>query len=368
MTLPPPEPLALDGDVVDLLQALVDIESVSRHEKPIADEVERALRAHDHLEVTRLGDAVVARTNLGRAQRVLIAGHLDTVPLTDPPNLPCRVEGDDADKILIGRGTCDMKGGVAVALSLAAELTEPVHDVTWVFYDQEEIEAIHNGLGRIAAERPDLLAGDFAVLGEPTSARVEGGCKGTMRFEITTTGVAAHSGRPWRGHNAIHDAGDLLNRLNAYQPQAIDVDGLVYREGLNAVGIRGGAGNNVIPDRCTVTINYRFAPDKGADEATAHMREVFDGHELTITDMSPGARPGLHLPAAQAFLAAVGGVPQPKDGWTDVARFAELGVPAVNYGPGDPGKAHADDEFCPASDVYACRDALHRWLTGKDAS
>ena len=345
------------GDLVQLFRDIVDIESVSGHEGPLADAVEAVLSSCQHLVVVRDGDTVIARTELGRDECVVIAGHLDTVPVAG--NLPSSVAGD----LVYGRGTADMKGGVAVALALAVSLERPKRDVTWIFYDHEEVAADQNSLTRIAATRPELLAGDFAVLMEPTSAKVEGGCQGTMRFSLTTRGVAAHSGRAWLGHNAIHDAADVLARLTAYQPREVVVDGLAYREGLNAVAITGGIASNVIPDSCTVTVNFRFAPDRDAANALAHCREVFDGYELEVTDLAVGARPGLDRPIAQEFVAAVGGEPSAKYGWTDVSRFSALGVPAVNFGPADPGKAHADDECCPIADLFTCRDALARWLS-----
>ncbi|GAB3623555.1 succinyl-diaminopimelate desuccinylase [Mariniluteicoccus endophyticus] len=356
----------LTGDVVDLLRDLVDIESVSGDEQAIADAIETALRAQaPHLEVIRHEDNVIARTSLGRPTRVVIAGHIDTVPLAATPNLPCRIEGEGDERRLVGRGTCDMKGGVAVQLSAATALTDPVHDVTWIFYANEEVEAEKNGLGHIARDRPELLAGDFAVLCEPTAAGIEGGCQGTLRVRVTVPGCAAHSARAWMGHNAIHDAGEILRRLAAYEPRKPVVDGLQYHEGLNAVRISGGVAGNVIPDRCEIDINYRFAPDRSVDEAYAHVCGVLDGFDqIELTDSSDGARPGLDQPAAAEFLAAVGGEARPKFGWTDVARFSALGIPAVNYGPADPIHAHTDDEFCPASDVYACREAFLRWLGG----
>lgn len=358
-----PVRLDLAAGVADLTRALCDIPSVSGDEDVIADAVEAALREHDHLEVIRDGNCVVARTRLGRAERVVLAGHLDTVPIAD--NLPTRTTGSPggADEVIHGRGTVDMKGGVAVALALAAELSAPTRDVTYVFYDCEEIEATRNGLGRLSRTRPELLAADFAVLGEPTSAVVEGGCQGTIRVEVSTTGVAAHSARSWMGENAIHRAGPILEVLNRYRAREIEVEGLVYREGLNAVGIRGGIAGNVVPDRCTVLVNYRFAPDRTPEQAEAHLRELFVGHEVTVTDFSPAARPGLDAPIAAGFVAAVGGEPGPKYGWTDVALFSALGIPAVNFGPGNPSLAHKDDEHCPVADLLACEDALRRWLT-----
>ncbi len=356
-------------DVVELTRRICDVESVSGNERALADAVEEGLRACGHLEVLRDGDAVVARTHLGRPDRVVLAGHLDTVPLTvdaqgRPTNLPVRVEGTGADAVLHGRGTVDMKGGVAVQLHLAATVAEPTRDVTYVFYDNEEVDAASNGLGRLAGSHPDWVAGDFAVLLEPTAAVVEGGCQGTVRVLLTTRGVAAHSARSWVGHNAIHDAAQVLDRLVGYTPRQVEVDGLTYREGLNAVGISGGIAGNVVPDECTVTVNYRFAPDRDVAGAQAHLREVFAGIDLDleVVDAAAGARPGLDHPAAAAFVAAIGQEPLPKYGWTDVARFSELGIPAVNFGPGDALLAHRDDEHCPAVQITACAEALRRWL------
>lgn len=353
--------LNLTGDVVELTEAICNIESVSANEKAIADAIEAALLGCGHLEVIRDQDAIIARTNLGRSSRVVIAGHIDTVPVAE--NLPVERREIDGKDVLWGRGTVDMKAGVAVQLKLAAEITSPNVDLTWIFYDHEEVEASLNGLGRISRNRPELLAADFAVLCEPTAALVEGGCNGTMRAEITLRGVKAHSARAWMGKNAIHAAAEVLEALNAYQTESVEVDGLVYRESLNAVLISGGIATNVIPDECVITVNYRFAPSKSASDAEAHLRDVFAGHELKIVDLAEGARPGLDRPEALAFLAASGVEARPKYGWTDVARFSALGVPAVNYGPGDPNKAHADDENCPIEQIYACENGLRAWLT-----
>ena len=342
----------------ELTRRLVDLESVSGDEGPIADAVEAALRALPHLDVLRDGDAVVARTTLGRARRVVIAGHLDTVPVNG--NLPARLEGD----VLWGRGTVDMKGGCAVMLALAASVTEPVVDVTWVFYDHEEVESSLNGLGRLARHHPELLAADFAILGEPSNGEVEGGCNGTLRADIRTRGKRAHSARSWMGENAVHALAPVLATLAAYQPESIEVDGLVYREGLNAVGIRGGVAGNVIPDEAVVSVNYRFAPSRSADDAAAVVRGLFPDFEVEITDLAEGARPGLDDPLAQAFVRAVGGEAKPKYGWTDVARFAAIGIPAVNYGPGDPSLAHADDERVPIAQIERCERGLRAWLSG----
>ena len=350
-----------DADVVELTRTICDIESVSGNETQLADAIESALRGFDHLEVIRDGDAIIARTNLGRSKRVVIAGHIDTVPVAE--NLPVKFLQFEREQVLWGRGTVDMQAGVAVQLKLAATITEPNVDVTWVFYDHEEVDAALNGLGRISRNRPELLNAQFAVLCEPSSAQVEGGCNGTMRATVTTRGVKAHSARPWMGENAIHKMGEVLVKLAAHTPDEVEVDGLVYRESLNAVMASGGIATNVIPDECQITVNYRFAPSKSAADAEAHLREFFAGHELEVVDVAEGARPGLDLPEAAAFVAAVGSTPKPKYGWTDVARFSALGIPAVNFGPGDPNKAHADDENVPVSQIYACETALAKWLT-----
>jgi succinyl-diaminopimelate desuccinylase len=351
----------LHADVVTLTRQLVDIESVSRDEQEIADAVEAALQALPHLTLTRRGHTIVARTDLGRPSRVVIAGHLDTVPVKD--NMPSRL--DEAAGILHGLGTCDMKGGDAVILKLAATVTEPVHDVTYVLYEAEEIDSAYNGLRLLGESDPELLQADFAILMEPSNAGVEAGCQGTLRVDVRTTGERAHSARSWRGVNAIHGAAEVLARLNGYVARKPVIDGLEYHEGLNAVGIRGGVAGNVIPDECVVTVNFRFAPDRSEADALAYVEEFFDGFAITLTDSAPGALPGLERPAAQAFIDAVGGDVNPKFGWTDVARFTVLGVPAVNYGPGDPMLAHKQDEHVETAQIQRCEQQLRAWLLGQ---
>ncbi|WP_190818506.1 succinyl-diaminopimelate desuccinylase [Saccharopolyspora pogona] len=352
----------ITADPVELTAELVDIPSVSGGEKAIADAVEQALRAQaPHLEVVRNGDAVLARTNLGRDSRVVLAGHLDTVPIND--NLPLRRTGSGADEVLHGCGTVDMKGGDAVMLHLAATLTEPRHDLTFVFYDCEEVEAERNGLNRIERELPDWLAGDLAVVCEPSNAAIEAGCQGTMRVEVRTTGTRAHTARAWMGVNAIHAAHPVLQRLVDYTPRNPVIDGLQFREGLQAVRIDGGVAGNVVPDECVVSVNHRFAPDKSLAEAEAHLREVFDGFEVAVVDGAPGALPGLTAPAAAQLVEASGAQPVAKLGWTDVARFAARGLPAVNFGPGSPTLAHTKQEHVATAEIRHCAEVLHRFLS-----
>ncbi|GAA1133156.1 succinyl-diaminopimelate desuccinylase [Microbacterium natoriense] len=353
--------LDLTASSVELTRAICDIPSVSGDEKTLADEIEAAISAYGHLEVIRHGNTIVARTDLGRAQRVAIAGHIDTVPING--NVPTKDIELDGQPYLWGRGTVDMKAGTAVQLKLAAELSDPVVDITWMWYDNEEVEASKNGLALLAADRPELFAADFAILGEPSNGEVEGGCNGTLRAVVRTHGVRAHAARAWIGENAIHKAAPILSRLAEYRAREVEVEGLLYRESLSAVRIAGGVAGNVIPDACEVEVNYRFAPSASAAEAEEHIRSVLAGFDVEITDAAEGARPGLDAPIAKQFVEAVGAVPQPKYGWTDVARFSALGIPAVNYGPGDPHLAHHDEERVPLAQIDAVERGLRAWLT-----
>ena len=347
--------LDLTQDPVALTAALVDVPSVSGTEEPLADLVEQALQAQPHLTVVRDGNNVIARTGLGRERRVLLAGHLDTVPIAD--NVPSRLDGG----LLYGCGTSDMKSGDAVLLHLAATLPTPSYDLTFVLYDNEEVEADKNGLKRLVETRRELLEADLAVLMEPTNGQVEAGCQGTLRVRVTIPGRRAHSARGWLGENAIHAAAPLLTRLVAYDPREVEIDGCTYREGLNAVRIEGGVAGNVIPDACTVLVNFRFAPDRTESQAYDHVREVMG--ECELVDSAPGALPGLSAPAAQHFVDAIGTTPLAKYGWTDVARFAGLGIPAVNFGPGDPNLAHTREEHVVTERIVDAERALRSYLS-----
>ncbi len=353
--------LDLSTDAAALTAALVDVASVSGDEAELADLVESALRAYPRLAVERDANVVIARTDLGRAQRLVLAGHLDTVPIAD--NVPSRIDGP----LMYGCGTSDMKSGVAVLLRVAhlvgTGAMDPTVDLTFICYDCEEVEAARNGLGRVARTRPELLAGDLAVLLEPTEGLIEGGCQGTLRAEVRVTGTRAHSARSWLGDNAIHAAAPVLARLVDYPAREVEVDGLIYREGLNAVFVRGGVAGNVVPDECVVTVNFRFAPDRSEAEAFEHVREFFTGYDVTLTDSAPGARPGLDGALAKAIVAAVGGEARAKLGWTDVARFGELGIPAVNLGPGDPNLAHKPEEHVVIDRIAATEAALVEFLS-----
>ncbi|HEY6493796.1 MAG TPA: succinyl-diaminopimelate desuccinylase [Trebonia sp.] len=351
--------LDLHAEGPELTAALVDIASVSGEEGPLADAIERALRRLPHLQVTRQGNTLVARTARGKQERVVLAGHIDTVP--HAANFPSRW---DPERVrLSGVGASDMKSGVAVQLRLAAALAEPNRDVTYVFYECEEVDAARNGLYLLSRDAPETLEADFAVLLEPSGGVVEGGCQGTLRAAITARGARAHTARSWMGKNAIHEAGAILDILRSWEPRRPLVDGLEYHEGLNAVAVSGGVAGNVVPDECVVTVNYRFAPDLSEVEAQSYIRDLFAAWPVEILDSAPGARPGLTTGPAAEFVRAVGGTPRAKLGWTDVARFAELGIPAVNYGPGISEIAHTPAEYVEAPPITAAEQALTTWLT-----
>ena len=360
------------ADIVTLTAQLIDIPSVSGNEAQIADLVESALRACDWLSVERLNNNVLAKTNFGLPSRVIVAGHLDTVPVAENDKaillsagqqLP--VEGSTlTEDVLFGLGSCDMKGGVAVALKAAVTVDQPAFDVTYIFYECEEIESTRNGLTKIAAEKPEWLAGDIAILLEPSNSNIEAGCQGTMRAQIRTSGVRAHSARSWMGKNAIHGLADALTLLSTYESLSVDIDGLEYREGLNAVGISGGVAGNVIPDEAVLEVNFRYAPNRSADEAVMFVKEYFKGYDVSIVDNVAGAMPGLDRPALQSLIARVNGQVAPKFGWTDVARFSALGVPAVNMGPGNPSVAHARHEHVSVAQLKSCEELVIGWLRG----
>jgi len=317
--------------------------SVSFDEAAIADWFETQLRAVDGLEVVRVGDNVVARTNLDRQYRVALGGHLDTVPEND--NGTARIEG----QVLHGLGASDMKGGLAVMLELARTVVEPAVDVTYVFYAREEVALEHNGLRELFAEVPELLAADVAILGEPTDGVVEAGCQGTMRARVTLRGARAHSARPWMGRNAIHRLASLLSAIDSLPARKPVIDSCEFREAVQAVFVEGGVAGNVVPDEAVLTINHRFAPDRSAQEAEDFLRRVCaphmeDGDSFEVTDMSPGAKPDLRHPLMAIFLGRNNLTVRAKLGWTDVAFFAEQGIPAVNFGPGDPTLAHTQEE------------------------
>ena len=350
-------------DLLKRTAELVDIASVSHHETELADQVEQLLRSQSSLDVHRVGDNVVARTQLGLDQRLLLAGHLDTVPPNG--NERSKIEGD----VLWGLGSADMKGGLAVMLELAQRVTEPSVDLSFVFYVCEEVEQEHNGLVQLLRDQPEMVAADAAILGEPTAAVVEAGCQGTARFELLMTGERAHTARPWMGKNAVHRLGPALARAAAYEPREPEIDGCRFKESLQAVSVEGFVAYNVVPDLARLVLNHRFAPDRTPEEATAAVREVLGdaldeeaGDRLTLLDCSAPAAPSLEHPLLKQLVASTGQPPRAKLGWTDVSFFSAHGVPATNFGPGDPNLAHSAGERVPRDQLDACYAALEKLI------
>ena len=349
-------------DLLARTAELVNIASVSHHETAIADHVEGLLR-ETRLTVERVGDNLVARTPDALGQRLLLAGHLDTVPPN--ANETARLEGD----VLWGLGSADMKAGLAVMLELARRVTEPKVDLTFVFYVCEEVEQEHNGLVQLLRERPDLVAADAAILGEPTGGVVEAGCQGSARFEVVVGGDRAHTARPWMGRNAIHRLAPVLERAASYVAREPELDGCHFKESLQAVAVEGFVAYNVVPDRARVVLNHRFAPDRTVQEASAAVRELLgdsisesEGDSFTLLDHSAPAPPSLGHPLLKELVASTAAPPRAKLGWTDVSFFSAHGVPATNFGPGDPNVAHSADERVGRDQLEACYAALEKLI------
>ncbi|MGA0108106.1 MAG: succinyl-diaminopimelate desuccinylase [Candidatus Nanopelagicales bacterium] len=348
--------LQLTKNLAELTADLVDIPSVSLDEKNLADQVQSALEELSRLEVTRIENTLIARTNFGFDNRIVLAGHLDTVPANN------NQKSQTTNEAIHGLGAVDMKGGLAVMLKLLQRVSEFKKDVTFLFYEAEEIESKYNGLEKISKTQAKLLEADFAILLEPTGAVLEMGCQGSVRFKLTIKGTRAHSARWWKGDNAIHKAQGVLEIVNSYQPRSPVIDGLTFREGLQIVGISGGVAGNVIPDSVEIFLNYRFAPDRDQATAIAHLRELFADFELEIIDVAEAAPVGLNQKAIADFVKEIDLPIAPKFGWTDVARFSKLNIPAINFGPGDPHLAHHPDEMVPIADLELVYQRLISWL------
>jgi succinyl-diaminopimelate desuccinylase len=348
-------------DLLALTEQLCAVPSVSGEERALADLVEAQLQERaPRLDITRMGENVVARTQRGAATRIVLGGHLDTVPAND--NQTPRVAGDT----LHGLGSADMKGGLAVLLVLAEALSAGAgtRDVTLIFYEGEEVADEHNGLRHLFADRPDLVAGDAAVLLEPTGGRIEAGCQGTIHVRVVFNGARAHSARPWMGVNAVHRAAPTLARLARHEAPTVTVDGLAFRESLQVVRVQAGIANNVVPDRCELIVNRRYAPACTHSEALADTVALFaDADEAEVVSASPAAVPNLTNPLVAELVAAGNLDVRPKLGWTDVARFTQHGIAAVNFGPGDPELAHTAGERVERTDLEHCLRVLAKFAT-----
>lgn len=344
-------------DLLELTAQLVSIPSVSFEEAPLVQVLEAELARLEHLELHRVGDNLVARTALDRDVRVVLAGHTDTVPANG--NEQARIEGDT----LWGVGSADMKGGLAVMLDLARRVPDPAVDVTYVFYAREEVAASHSGLGELFEARPELLEGDVAILGEPTDGEIEAGCQGTMRLRVSLTGERAHLARAWMGENAIHRLGPLLAAIADEVPRTPQLSGLDFHESLQVVRVEGGVAGNVVPDHVEIDLGHRFAPDRSPEQAERYVRSVLEAHlgpgdSVELIDCSPAAAPAIEHPCISALIERHALAVRAKLGWTDVARFAAAGVPAVNLGPGRSQLAHTAQEHVERSSIERARAAL----------
>ncbi len=347
-------------DLTDTLVELVDTPSVIGDEGRLCTAIaERLLASLDRDAVERLGNSLVAGRRTDKPLLTLY-GHIDTVP--DQGQGPARVEGDR----LYGLGASDMKAGLAVMIHLLedAAVTSGPYDVIGVFYDKEEGPAHENGLIEVLERAPWLADAEFAVVMEPTDLELQLGCQGAINARGVFTGAAAHSARPWLGENAVTKAGAWLAALHDRPPERVDVAGLEFLEVLSVTRAEGGIANNVIPPRFEVNLNYRFPPTLDLDAAEARLRKLVAGvDELKVTDRAPAAGVPDGNPHLERLAAASGAARTAKQAWTDVARLAAVGVPAINYGPGETAQAHQPGESVPLENMYVAFQAMRDFLT-----
>ncbi|MDQ4106914.1 MAG: succinyl-diaminopimelate desuccinylase, partial [Actinomycetota bacterium] len=312
-------------------------------------------------KVERVSDNLAVRRsepNPSR-ERVVFAGHLDTVP--EPAGgIPVRVEGGR----VYGRGSSDMKAGDAVMLALLegfdwqSSWVEPV----FVFYEREEGPYPENGMEAVFAAIPWVLDAELAICLEPTAGALEVGCVGTAQVEVTFRGRSSHSARPWQGENALTAAGEFLTRLRDLEARKIVVEGLPFYEVLTPTLARGGRARNVVPDEFWINVNHRFAPGRGLDDVRRTFEELVpDGASYEIADFAPSGPVRLENPLLQRLIG-VGVEVRPKQAWTDVARFAERGVDAANLGPGIPAQAHQEEEYAELGLLEGCHEMLRSFL------
>ena len=350
--------------LAELLLELLRLPCVTGEEGPIADWLEARYAARGE-EVRRVGHSVVAGALDDPRPVILLVGHTDVVPPT-PVDLDFRRDRG----MVLGRGASDMKSGLAVGMDCFEDpaLRAGPYNLVLVAYAGEEGAHQGNELGPLLCALPALCQAALAVVLEPTDLRVQLGCMGALHAEVTFSGRAAHSARPWQGENALTKAGEFLSQLHALQPEDITVDGLVFREVVTATRawtepVREA--RNVVPDRFTVNCNYRFAPDKSEEEAERHMRELVGARADVVTvDLAPAGQPHRDHPLVARFIDSVDAPVEPKQAWTDVARFTSMGVPALNYGPGLTAQAHQSGEHVPEENLLSARQALTRFLDG----
>jgi len=334
---------------------LVNIHSPSRGEAEIAAYVS------DAIELPRIyASEDVLFAGLRRSGRPLavLAGHLDTVPAQD--NFPGRLE----DGVIVGLGASDMKSGLAVMIELAQTLTEPELDIAYLFFTREELAAGESPLPQFFDDCPEIGEAELVVMMEPTDNTIQAGCLGNLNARLIYTGVSAHSARPWLGDNAIHRAIRGLAELAALEPLDVEVDGLVFREVVSVVGIRGGIAQNVVPDRTVAELNYRYAPNRSPADAEARLRELAGDAVLEDLANSPAAHVAANTPLVNRLRASGDFALEPKQAWTPVAEFAARGLDAVNFGPGATRYAHRRDERVEVAELVRSYEALARFAGG----
>src|SRR5947208_7177185 len=328
---------------------------------PVGEEADIAAYVAAETAGQRVGNAVVCGRVTGGRPAVLLAGHLDTVPIQEG-DFPARREGGR----VYGRGASDMKGALAIMLTLGERLDRARlrGELVLVFYDREEGPYETNGLGPVLAARPDLRGAAVAFCLEPTDLAVQAGCCGSMHATFTFRGRTAHSARPWQGKNAVHEAGALLASLRDLAPVEVRIGELSFREVKNVTRIEGFSGRNVLPARCDLNVNFRFAPGKTVAQAEAELRALAErfGAECEIVDRAPAGDPILDNPLLRKFRALTGVPVEPKQAWTDVARLGLAGIPAANFGPGDQAQAHQRNESCPEEALERAYLLLERFL------
>ena len=332
-------------------------------EAALCAEVESWARAR-FPAVERVGDSLVVRVDgpRGAGPVVALCGHLDTVPVAEADLGPPRRDGGR----LVAPGASDMKGGLAVMMELAERLprAERFCELVLVLYAREEGPFLENELGALLA-RPGLLSEiDLALCLEPTDNGLQLGCVGSIHATFTFRGKAAHSARPWQGENAVHRAGALLAELHARTPREAISGGLAYHEVISATRIEGGRARNVVPDRCTMNLNFRFAPDRTLASAEAELRALAASHgaEIEVTDRSPACPAFADHPLVRRLAERARLSESAKQAWTDVARLAAHGIPAANLGPGATAQAHQQGEWVETAELLRGYEAYQRFL------
>ena len=347
--------------LAETLLWLCRIPSPIGEERDLCDRVvERLGAAPLAAPIRRYGDSIVVPVTRGSGgPRVALAGHLDVVRTTH--DAPPRIEGDR----LYGPGASDMKSGLALMIDLVERDLPACRglDLTLVFYAREEGPYAENELGPVLDADAELRAVDVAVCLEPSDNKLSLGASGSIHAGVTFEGRTAHSARPWQGENAIHTAGAFLAELAAIAPRETTLDGLVYRTVTSVTMAEGGRGRNVVPDAFTLNVNHRFAPDRSVEEAQRDVEAIVAGRaSIAWRDLSPAAPPHASHPLVVALRAAGVAAVEPKQAWTDVARFAAIGVAAVNFGPGENAQAHQRNEWTSLDKLAEGRLVLLCWI------